>query len=212
MTTDRTTFYTNAKGHIVAWGITEEQYMQDYAADFCEWINGTVIKMSPVHAKHDGLTRYLATLLDAYFERKPVGQIRQAPFVMVLPEVKRRREPDIQVILDDNPHNLTPTDMQGAADIVIEIVSPESIERDYGEKLHEYERGGVPEYWIIDPVESGARFYRLNDDGAYVLQEHSGTYSTSRLPGLQIDVAVFWQDSLPGPAAISQAVAQMLQT
>jgi Uma2 family endonuclease len=42
--------------------------------------------------------------------------------------------------------------MDGAADIVIELVSPESVHRDYGEKLYEYEQAGVPGYWIIDPL------------------------------------------------------------
>jgi Uma2 family endonuclease len=69
----------------------------------------------------------------------------------------------------------------------------------------------VPEYWIIDPIDSRARFYRLNQDNAYVLQEHSGSYRTSRLPGLHVDVPVFWQESLPGPAAITQQINQMLQ-
>ena len=40
--------------------------------------------------------------------------------------------------------------MNGAADICIEVISPESVIRDRGEKFEEYERGGVGEYWIFD--------------------------------------------------------------
>lgn len=61
------------------------------------------------------------------------------------------REPDVQVILDNYPGEFTEIGMIGPADICIEIVSPESVTRDRGEKFSEYEQAGVTEYWIIDP-------------------------------------------------------------
>lgn len=146
MTVEQSILKVNTSGHILAFGVSEENFMRDYAEDFCEWLDGTVIKMSPVHAKHDFIVRYLVILLASYLEIKPIAQLRQAPFVMRYQYeedgvIKQRdREPDIQVILDTNPNNLTPTFMDGAADIVIEVVSPESVQRDYSDKLYEYER------------------------------------------------------------------------
>lgn len=208
-----TLFMSNTIGKIIAINVPESVYLRDYAEYFCEWVNGTVIKMSPVHSNHDALSRYLATLLSAYFELKALGDIRQAPFVMRLDLGEGRvvnREPDIQVILQDNPHDLTPTRMNGAADIVIEIVSPESIERDYAEKLREYEQGGVREYWIIHPEKREARFYRLNNKGAYLLQDIENSYETPLLPRLQIDIPTLWMPNLPKPLAIAQMVQGML--
>ncbi|MEO1286234.1 MAG: hypothetical protein AAFV93_00595, partial [Chloroflexota bacterium] len=57
-----TIIQVNTSGNIIGMGISEDVYMQDYAADFCEWLDGTVIKMSPVHDRHDKITRYLAIL------------------------------------------------------------------------------------------------------------------------------------------------------
>ncbi|MEM9951880.1 MAG: Uma2 family endonuclease [Chloroflexota bacterium] len=210
-----TIIQVNTSGNIIGMGISEDVYMQDYAADFCEWLDGTVIKMSPVHDRHDKITRYLAILFATYFEYRDIGEIRQEPFVMRYQfddngEKKRRnREPDMQLILGDNQQNLTSTYMDGVADIVIEVVSPESQQRDYAEKFHEYEKAGVPEYWIIDPIKKEARFYHLNAKSAYVLQDVETTYSTDKLPNLIIAVDVFWQQKLPGPTIIVESVAEM---
>ncbi|PJF39518.1 MAG: hypothetical protein CUN54_08515, partial [Phototrophicales bacterium] len=199
---------------VVAIDVSLEDYMQHYAEDFCEWVEGVVVKMSPVDERHDGLNYYLRQLLAAFFELRPIGVVRMQPFVMRLPAFpNRRREPDLMVILHTNPHELKATYMDGPADIVIEIVSEESVNRDHGEKFKEYEQGGVPEYWIADPLHREARFYRLNAEGLYQRQSEDadGYYRTPALPGLLIHVPTFWQSEFPGPLATAQAVAKMLE-
>lgn len=192
-------------------GVCWDVYMEQYAHDFYEWVDGTVIKMSPIHARHNEIQSYLMTLLNTYFELKPVGRLEQAPFVMTLPTVNTSREPDIQVILNENMDAYTSTGMMGAADIVIEIVSPESVSRDYEDKFAEYQRGGVPEYWLIDPLKSEARFYQLSTDGAYTAAPlTAGVYTTQRLPGLRVNTSLLWQETLPGPVKIVAAVTAML--
>jgi Uma2 family endonuclease len=202
----------NALGRVVATGIPWETYMERYAAQFCEWVEGTVFAMSPVSEQHDNLTRYLALLLCAYLELRPLGHIRQAPFAMNIQAEGITREPDIQIILESSLPRLTPTFMDGPADICVEVVSVESVQRDHGIKFSEYERAGVGEYWIIDPLRSEARFYRRDDTGIYVPQfpDNHSIYQTPDLPGLQIQVPLLWQAELPGPLAVTQAVQTML--
>jgi Uma2 family endonuclease len=194
-------------------GITFDEYLEKYAGDFYEWVGGEVVKMSPVHDRHDALSRYFARLFEIYFELKSIGTIRQAPFVMKLESTERGREPDLQIILHTNANHLTPTYMDGPADIVIEIVSPESAARDHGEKLIEYEKGKIPEYWIIDPIHKEARFYRLDENGVYAPQNEdaSGNYTTPALPDLVINVPELWQEELPGPIAITRKVEEMFK-
>jgi Uma2 family endonuclease len=217
MATFEIPFKASTAGYIIAVNVPEDVFMQQYAEDFCEWIDGTVIKMSPVHDRHDIITRYLAILLETYFAFRVLGIIRQQPFVMHYEfeqkdgQKKRRdREPDIMVILNDNLSNLKETYMHGAADIVIEVVSPESVARDYGEKFHEYEQIGVPEYWIIDPMKKECRFYYLNMKNAYELQTVGDEYESPHLPGLKLNIPTLWQEVLPKPPAIVKAVQAML--
>ena len=102
--------------------------------------------------------------------------------------------------------------MIGPADIVIEVVSPESVARDYGEKYQEYEKAKVKEYWIIDPIREETRFNRLNDKGIFVtvLPDANGYYETPLLPGLRVHVPTLWEDSLPDIMAIVDSVTRML--
>lgn len=201
-------------GEIIATEVSPDDYMAQYAQHHCEWVEGMVIKMSPVPIRHDQILAFLRLLFGAYFEINAVGRIVGQPFVLRLSAFpNRRREPDLMIVLDSNPHELNDTYMDGPADICIEVVSLESTERDYGEKFSEYEKGGVPEYWIIDPVRHQCHFYRLAETGYYQRQpvDDQDNYHTPALPGLALHVPTLWQETLPGPAATVTAVQAMLK-
>ncbi|HVU13189.1 MAG TPA: Uma2 family endonuclease [Phototrophicaceae bacterium] len=206
-------FTYTPSGQIIAMGVSEEEYLDKYAEHFCEWVNGTVIKMAPATDRHDETIRYGARLLEAYFELKPIGELRHLPFLMRLP-TGVNREPDLLVVLNNNLSILAKTSVNGAADICIEIVSPESIKRDRGEKFEEYEKGGVGEYWIWDILRAEALFYARNEEGIFVPQDldAAGNYRTSLLPGLVINVPTLWRKKLPGPIAVGRSVEAMLES
>jgi Uma2 family endonuclease len=199
-------------GKVVAENVTFEQYMARYAEHFCEWVDGVVIEMSPIHIVHDRLMDYLRNLLKTYFALRPVGTVIGAPFVMKLDPVRSGREPDLQVILNVHRDRLEPTMVVGAADIVIEVVSTESEPRDYGKKFQEYEQGGVPEYWIFDPLRETTHFHRLNDKGVYVPHQPDGdgNYTTPLLPDFQLNVTGLWDEELPDIIQIVEMMKAML--
>ena len=190
--------------------VSEEEYLEKYAADFYEWVDGELLPMSPIQLDHDVLQDYVRDWLKQYLRLKPIGQVVGAPFVMRLGG--RYREPDLQVILHDNPGELTNTGMLGAADICIEIVSPESVERDYADKLSEYQQGGVREYWIFDLKRKDSRFHRLNATGTYTIIEPNvdGNYSTPLLPRFQLPVSTLWLEEKPDTLAIIAALRKLL--
>lgn len=200
-------------GEIVATDIAAEEYLAQYAGEFHEWVRGAVIKMSPATLKHDALTLYLRYMLDIYFEFNPIGQAVSAPFVMRIDSTHSFREPDVQVVLNDNPGQLTDTAMIGPADLCIEVVSPESTARDYGDKFKEYETAGVREYWIIDPLRRDARFYQRQADELYtaIHPNEVGEYRTSLLPGLVVSIPVLWQDQLPTRRETMQTIEKLFK-
>lgn len=197
---------------IIASNVSFDDYLAYFAGDFCELENGNVIKMSPSSLRHEELVFFLRTLLSFYFEAKPTGRVIAAPFVMRLADDRYGREPDLLIVLNDNPGTLHKSYMDGAADICIEIVSPESVTRDHGEKFQEYEKGGVGEYWIIDPLHEECRFFRLTDDGHYLryAEDASGHYITPRLPQFRLHIPTLLADPLPGPSAIAASIREML--
>ena len=198
-------------GLIVAYKTSAEEYMEHYAEDFHEWIDGVVYKMSSVSLNHEKITGYLRELFSAYFALTTSGNVVSAPFVMVLDTIPSRREPDLQIILGENQENITDTYMNGAADICIEVVSPSNQDTDYGAKFNEYEQGGVKEYWIIDPKRRIIRFNRLDEEGVYRdIPANNGIYETPLLPKLKIDTSVLWQKNMPNIIEVVNAVKKLV--
>ncbi len=199
---------------IMATDVSLEDYMEHYAELGCEWVEGVVYKVTPIGLYHEEIRDYLRLLLQIFFSFKPIGRVLGEPFVMRLPAFSnRRREPDLMVILNTNPHPLENTYMNGPADICIEIVSPGSVSTDHGDKFVEYEKGGVTEYWILDSIRREARFYRLNEKGIYIryAENEDGNYVTPQLPKLLLHVPSLWVQPHPNPVEIVETLSQMLK-
>jgi Uma2 family endonuclease len=210
MSTHATLPLTTPTGTIIAVNVSEDAFLRDYMDGAYEWIAGTVYRMSPVTSRHNALTTYLTILLSAYLEQRPVAALRTAPFVMRTDNALR--EPDLMLVLADNPHPLTATAMRGPADLVIEVVSQESSARDYGDKRIEYEAAGVREYWLIDPLREQMTVHDLYHSDQYATRLPTDTHTTPLLPNFRLTVPTLWQATLPGPAAIVQAVAEMVRS
>jgi Uma2 family endonuclease len=198
---------------IVARGVTYEDYLSGNYGRHVEWVNGVVIAMSPVSIPHDQLGRFLATLFTVMLESTTGGMVLQDPVVMKTDPALPGRQPDIQVILPDRLHLLQTNQVAGPANLVVEIVSPESGPRDRGVKFIEYEKGGVLEYWIIDPLRREPLFYVRGEDGLF----HSrppvdGVYTSVILPQLKLPVELLWRETLPTTREIVQMVEAMLTT
>jgi Uma2 family endonuclease len=192
--------------------VSAEEYIERYAHDHYEWARGVLIEMTPINLRHDTLAAYLMDVFRAYFALRLIGVVLREPFVMRLDAVEAWREPDLQVILKSNPGSLTDNAMIGPADICVEIVTPESVARDYGEKFAEYEKAGVKEYWLVDWKREAALFYRLREEGVYKLitPDEEGYYQTPLLLGLRLHVPTLWQKELPDVIAIVDSVRAMI--
>jgi Uma2 family endonuclease len=98
--------------------------------------------------------------------------------------------------------------VRGPADLVIEVISPESEWRDRYDKFQEYAAGGVQEYWLIDPEQELAEFYVLDAEHQYQKQslDVEGRYWSRMLPNFWIKPEWLWRNSLPVSALILKTV------
>jgi Uma2 family endonuclease len=197
---------------IIAENVSADEYMQQYAEHFNEWVNGKVISLSPIHTDHNALTRYAGNLLEAYFTLRPIGVFEEAPFVMSELKAGHKREPDLLVVLNENLNRLKKTYLEGPADICIEVVSPATAAADYGAKFLEYELEGVREYWRWDKDRQEAAFYRLeNEKYVRITPDQDGNYRTPLLPDFVLHVPTLWEEKLPDILEIADMMRKLLQ-
>jgi Uma2 family endonuclease len=104
-------------------------------------------------------------------------------------------EPDVVVCCD--PEKLTRQGITGAPDLVVEVVSPGSGVADRKRKFEVYERYGVPEYWITDPVAQVVELYRMEEGGRYRRAGAFGpdeSVTPERFPDLSVDLGLVFRD------------------
>ena len=179
--------------------ISFEDFLVEYDGQFAEWIDGEVIKTMSASFKHQDLCDFLIAILRAFVEENDLGVIITAPLVMKLTKEKRGREPDLFFVSKKNLHRLKKNYLDGAADLVIEIISPESRGRDRGDKFYEYEKEGVKEYWLIDYERRQIEFYNLDKKGIYQFSkpDDDNIFHSKVLKNLALKVDWLWQEKLP---------------
>jgi Uma2 family endonuclease len=185
--------------------LTYEQFLAAADEDLpAEWVNGEVIPVSPASIRHQTIAAFLLKVLGTYAEAHRLGLVLAAPIQMKTGPTLPGREPDLLFVAQAHQDRLRRTHIDGPADLVVEIVSPESRLRDRGEKMAEYEMGGVSEYWIVDPELERVDFYQLEVDGRYrrIDVEPGTSYNSRTLAGFRLEVTWLWQEPLPHLLAI----------
>lgn len=200
-------------GKVIEADVPFEDFLTRFDGQAVEWVQGKVIAMSPVSIEYIAVTRFLISLLDYFLAVTQLGEVYCEPMTMQPRPGVPARSPDIQVVLQVNKQIVQRNLVAGPADLVIEVVLPESHRRDRVEKFFEYEQGGIPEYWIIDPVRREVLFYWRNAEGLYepVEPDEQRLYRSRVLPRLQLSADIFWQETLPRGPEIAALVAAMLR-
>jgi len=139
-----------------------------------EFINGEVIVHSPVKKAHNDITGLLHSVLDIYVRKNKLGYVGYEKLMISL--TRNDYEPDI-CFFDKSKSNQFTKDQSRfpAPDLVIEVLSKDTAQRDRGIKYQDYEAHHVAEYWIIVPKQEVVEQYRLNEEGSYELILKSGT-------------------------------------
>ena len=163
---------------------------------WAEWVDGEIIMATPASIKHQDIIRFLMRIVDQHIESNNLGKVIIAPFQMKLIS---GREPDIMFVSTEHLDRIKNTYLEGSADMVVEITSPESMIRDRGDKFYEYESAGISEYWLIDPIRKQAEFYRLGADKLYHLisPDAQDIYHSEIIKGFGVKVSWLWEEPLP---------------
>jgi Uma2 family endonuclease len=192
--------------------MTYEEYLAWADEDVhAEWVNGEVIVQMPPKEPHQRVVAFLMQLMGLFIQLFQLGRLLPAPFEMRAKPDGSSREPDLLFVAREHLDRLSQERLSGPADLVVEVVSDDSVARDRADKFYEYQDAEVKEYWILDPRPGRERtdFYVLDEKGRYrpVPPGPDGRYHSTELPGfwLQVD----WVTSAEPPEVLT-ALAQIV--
>jgi len=183
--------------------------------DFCalvpdgqkaDLIDGAIYMASPENTDADKLSLWLVQVLGPFIHKKKLGRIFGSRVAFRI-DNRNSPEPDLAFVAADRLDLVRRGGVDGAPDLAVEIVSPESVDRDYVTKRRLYERAGVREYWIIDEVHNRVTLLRLGRDRTYKeVRPRKGVLQSKVLTGFWLRPAWLWQAELPDPADVLQEI------
>jgi Uma2 family endonuclease len=156
-----------------------------------ELLEGRLVLMPSPSLRHQAVVLFLWKYLQRT-TRKGRGWVVAAPADVVLAE-HTVVQPDIYYVSSDRKDMPLDGRRVGAPDLVVEVLSPGTAERDRGLKARLYAETGVREYWIVDPAERAFEFL-ANDGGVFRPALPVDRAFVSTVPGVRIDPAEFWQE------------------
>ena len=162
-----------------------------------EIIDGKHFVTAAPFIRHQRIVRRLASRLDGFLREHPLGEYFFAPTDVIL-SPHDIVQPDLLFISNERSPIVTEKNIQGAPDLVIEILSGSTRRLDEVLKRRAYERFGAREYWIFDPQGKTVQVWERAGEGLRRVALLSATagdiLTTALLPGLEIPLAEVFEE------------------
>jgi Uma2 family endonuclease len=141
---------------------------------------------------HQRVSKRLQQQLMAYFERRSLGEVFNAPIDLIL-SLNDVAQPDLLVVADAG--QVSRRGIEGAPLLVVEILSPATRGKDRGVKARRYAELGIAHYWIVDHEHKRLECYRLTEGTFRLLGDAQGNGNLAHpdWDGLVIDLTELWR-------------------
>jgi Uma2 family endonuclease len=186
--------------------MTEQEFVDWVGDGWAEWVNGEVIIMS-VNFEHAEIFSFLLRLFGDFADDRDLGRVLSEPFQIRFARQKSRRSPDLFFVSNQAASKIREQNLEGAPDLILEIISPDSQSRDRREKYLEYESASVPEYFIVDPISKSVEAYTLGKDRKYQrIEPKNGAIHSKVLAGFYLKPEWLWRPKLPKVSVILREI------
>ncbi len=152
-----------------------------------EIIQGELVMSAAPFLIHQAIIGNLYEVLRKHAKENDLGRVYFSPVDVVLSEINVL-EPDLLFVSHENSKIITEKNIQGAPDLVIEVLSPSTAYYDLIGKKEIYEHYGVLEYWIVDPKRQTLELFASKDGKFELAQklEQNGSAKSGILPNLRL--------------------------
>ena len=131
-----------------------------------EVLDGEHIRSPAPKTRHQRLVLRLALSLEFHVGGHGLGEVFVAPLDVLLSD-HDIVQPDVCFVADGRLGIVDDDNCKGAPDLTVEVLSASTRRRDLVDKRKLYERGGVAEFWAVDPAVGGVQVFRLGGGGRY---------------------------------------------
>ena len=163
--------------------LTYEDYCATPDDTRFELLNGDLMMVPAPNVKHQRILLRLAHRLGQFILDHGLGELLPAPCDVMLSDTDVV-QPDLLFVSREREQTITAENVRGAPDLVIEILSPSTADKDLGYKHELYSRHGVLEYWVLDPMAETIAVHRQRD-GVLELTDTFRRPDTLRTPLLK---------------------------
>jgi len=154
-----------------------------------ELIDGELFMTPAPKPKHQKTVGRLYEELSRFVRQNSLGEVFVAP-VDVLMDRYTVLQPDVLFIGAARLSIVGEDAIEGAPDLVVEVLSPSTFYKDLRKKMTAYSQFGVQEYWIVDPETQTIELYARRDNKLQLAQKFSSeeTLESALFPGLRLAV------------------------
>ena len=152
--------------------------------------DGELVVMPPPLMIHARIVGDLAMTLYPFVQENGLGELYICPLDVVFTNTDIVK-PDLIFVSSERAHIITEDNIRGAPDLVIEVLSPSTADRDRTFKRTLYERHGVREYWMVDPATRSITVQLLGENGFKLIGIYGEgqTLTSPTLPGFTLDLS-----------------------
>lgn len=169
--------------------LTYEDYRNTPEDERCELLDGELVMAPTPNIAHQRVCGRLGRRLAEFVEERDLGEVFRAPTDVLLSDTDVV-QPDILFISKGRADIITADNVQGAPDLVVEVLSPTTARRDWRDKLDLYSRHEVREFWLVDP-QTEIVWVLLPNEGSLEVANIYGegdTLASSILEGFTLDL------------------------
>jgi len=179
------------KAKKITWAEFRDLEIPDGDTSIYELINGEIVKRASPNTPHQRASHRLNGIFFKYNEEKKAGEFFQAPYDVYFDEETAGVQPDLLFVSKERGFIVHENNgIVGAPDLVVEIISKGSVDKDRAVKKDVYERFAVKEYWLVDPLYKSVEVFRMENDRyrLFSFAEEEGIVESSVLPDFELDV------------------------
>lgn len=173
------------------------EFLNALTDEKAEFIDGEVIFHSPARLDHLDVTHRIGTLFRVHAYQHRLGRVCVEKCLISLS--RNDYEPDVVFFKAGRYPDFPPEQMRfPAPDLVVEVLSPSTEEKDRGRKYEDYALHGVEEYWIVDARKGRVEQYVLVEGSRRYhirrILNHEGTLDSVALAGFAVPLAAIFDE------------------